>query len=114
LLDGHVPVVGGCREAEAQQRLDKALDEVAALKATVGELTQAGADAKAKEADAQQALKWERDQAHVGVAVLKEQPEPQHKIETWKSGWPRPLLIFIGLVIACLVVALWVYALTLK
>jgi DNA repair exonuclease SbcCD ATPase subunit len=62
-------------EAEAYQDLkrerDKALDEVAALKATVGELTQARADAEAKQAEAYQDLKRERDSVLDEVAALK-------------------------------------------
>jgi hypothetical protein len=63
------------KEAEAFQDLkrerDKTIDEVMALKATVGELTQARADAKAKLAEAQQALKRERDSALDEAAALK-------------------------------------------
>jgi chromosome segregation ATPase len=50
---------------------DDALDEVAALKGTVEKLTQARADATAKQAGAQQALKRERDSALDEVAALK-------------------------------------------
>jgi uncharacterized membrane protein HdeD (DUF308 family) len=63
------------KEAEAYQDLtrerDKALDEVAALKATVGELTQARADAEATQAEAQEALKLERDSVLDEVAALR-------------------------------------------
>jgi chromosome segregation ATPase len=63
------------KEAEIQQDLkqerDKALNEVAALKATLGELTQARADAEAKHAEAQQALKREHDGVLEKVAALK-------------------------------------------
>jgi TIR domain/PAN domain len=55
------------KEAETQQDLkrerDGALDEGAALKATVQELTRARADADARQAEAQQGLKRERDKA---------------------------------------------------
>src|SRR5262249_28338206 len=60
---------------EVQQALkrerDDALDEVAAIKSTVEKLTQARADATAKQAEAQQALKRERDGALDEVAALK-------------------------------------------
>jgi len=63
------------KEAEAYQDLkrerDKALDEVAALKATVGELTQARADTEANQAEAQQVLRRERDSVLDEVAALK-------------------------------------------
>jgi TIR domain len=80
------------KEAEVQQDLkqerDKALDEVAALKATVEKLNQAGADAAAREAEAEsrdkalqaqivkeaeayQDSKRERDKALDEVAALK-------------------------------------------
>jgi hypothetical protein len=63
------------KEAEAFQDLkrerDKTLDEVMALKATVGDLTQARAGAKTKLAEAQQAFKRERDSALDEVAALK-------------------------------------------
>src|ERR1700730_11947007 len=63
------------KEAEAQQDLkrerDKAIDEVAALEATVEKLTQARADTKAKQAEAQQALTRDRNKALDEVAALK-------------------------------------------
>ena len=84
------------KEAEVQQDLkqerDKALDEIAALKATVEKLTQAGADAAAREAEAEsrdralqaqivkeaeayQDLKRERDKALEEAAALKAKVE---------------------------------------
>jgi hypothetical protein len=63
------------KEAEAFQDLkrerDRILDEVMELKATVGELTQARADAKAKLGEAQQAFKRKRDSALDEVTALK-------------------------------------------
>src|SRR5262245_53462352 len=63
------------KEAEAYQDLklerDDARDEVAALKATIEELTQARSDALAQEAKTQQDLKRERDGALDEVAALK-------------------------------------------
>jgi hypothetical protein len=63
------------KEVEVQQILkqerDVAFDEVAKLKATVEELTQARAAATAKQGEAQQALKRERDSAFDEVAALK-------------------------------------------
>src|SRR5262249_37328978 len=50
---------------------DKALDEVAELKATVEELAQARSDAEAREAAAQTELKRERSKAVYKAAALK-------------------------------------------
>jgi TIR domain-containing protein len=62
------------KEAQEQQDLkrerDKAVDEVAALKTTVAELTPARPDAEAK-AERQQQLKSERNEALDEVAALK-------------------------------------------
>jgi hypothetical protein len=63
------------KEVEVQQawkrERDDAVDEVAKLKATVEELNQARADAKAKQAEAQLALTRDRNKALDEVAALK-------------------------------------------
>jgi hypothetical protein len=63
------------KSAEAYQDLkrdrDKVLDEVAALKTNVEELTQARADAKEKQTETQQALTRERNKALDEVTTLK-------------------------------------------
>jgi TIR domain len=63
------------KEAETQQDLkrerDSALDEVAALKATVEKLTQARSEAQAREAETAQSLRRERDDALGEVATLR-------------------------------------------
>ena len=72
---GSVMVTQIAKEVEVQVALkrerDDAVDEVANLKATVGELTQAREEAEVKQAEAQQALKLERDSALDQVAALK-------------------------------------------
>src|SRR6516162_4080591 len=61
-------------EVELQQALkrerNEALDEVAALKSTVEKMTQARADATAKQAEAQQALKMPKQNARLRKPML--------------------------------------------
>jgi hypothetical protein len=63
------------KEAETQQDLkrdrDSALDEVAALKATVEKLTQARSEAQAREAETAQSLRRERDDALDEISALR-------------------------------------------
>jgi hypothetical protein len=73
------------KEAEMQQELkrerDSALDEVAALKATVEDLTRSRSEAEAQAAETQQELKRERDRALEEVTALKA------SIEEWTRAW---------------------------
>src|SRR6516164_1368058 len=87
------------KEAEVQQYLkeerDIALDEVAALKATVEELTRARSEAEAKQAETQQGLKGQLDKSldetQMLMATIEELNRAREEAEEREAGTQQEL-----------------------